>query len=173
MAGGAGGFKRQGWAEDGWDPRCWQRGNGDSLQHGLRPQLGPDASKMPSTGLNFPKEEGENLSVKSPHFFCFLAKPRTGTRHHPCACLLWPTLFWGPGHPWGAGPTSLPNSSSPCPPSLAAGCRPGRADGLWVPGGSQDRKQTRPPWPLCTTGTQPLGEDVCIRIIWYQSCPLK
>lgn len=101
---------------------------------------------MPSTGLNFPKEEGENLSVKSPHFFCFLAKPRTGTRHHPCAMSPVATLFWGPGHPWGAGPTSLPNSSSPCPPSLAAGCRPSRADGLWLPGGSQGRKQMRPPW---------------------------
>lgn len=94
----------------------------------------------------------------------------------------------GQRFPWGQAQTSwdVPSLCSPLgqaevsgeadtvPGPLAAVPPPRQQLGCGHPVSRHHGKQMQPPRSLCTTGNQPVGEEICITgIIWYQNCPLK
>lgn len=89
---------------------------------------------------------------------------------------------WGRLRPRGTSPRSVrpsarPRSAArrtPCAGPLAAVPPPRQQLGCGHPVSRHHGKQMQPPRSLCTTGNQPVGEEICITgIIWYQNCPLK
>lgn len=98
---------------------------GNSMHHGAQ----TSASKMPSSGPYFPREEGKTSNVKSPCFLHFGDRPRT-RKATSLSSVPWGCPVWGQWALWGSWLLlpSLLKEPAPWvpPPWKQAPCRPSR-----------------------------------------------
>lgn len=122
------------------------------MHHGAQ----TSASKMPSSGPYFPREEGKTSTVKSPCFLHFGDRPRTG-KAISLSSVPWGCPLWGQWALWGSWllvPSLLKKPVSWVPPAgQQAPYRPSRGAAVG------EREQMQPPGSLCTAGNQRPGRE--------------
>lgn len=138
------------------------------MHHGAQ----TSASKMPSSGPYFPREEGKTSTVKSPCFLHFGDRPRTG-KATSLSSVPWGCPLWGQWALWGSRllVPSLLKKPVPWvpPPGQQAPYRPSRGAAATEQMGAD--AAARVPVHSWESAAR---EGICIRrTIWYQSCPLK